>query len=156
MTRATDNGASRAAPAGVMSLAMMAEPGPPVAELAGAAIMRFRGDLETCLPGKPALAYALADETHAAMLKRWRRYPQDIQEAILAAFLEETCELLHQIQARTELTVAHHGHMFGMQEEVVRLETQADITLEEVHRIERDLAALRHAKECPEGPDEAG
>ena len=116
---------------------------PLVAELVAAAIARLRGDLEMYRPSKPAIAYALAGETHAAMLQRWRQHSRAVQAALLAAFLTEASELMRQIHARIARIAPSHGYMFGLQDEAIKLEAQADITLEEIRRIEAELNALR-------------
>lgn len=114
-----------------------------IMELVATAFARLRRDLETYHPNKPGLAYALAGETHAAMLQKWRQYPPAAQSALLSAFLEEATGLLHQLQARLARVAPTNGYMYGLQDEAIRLETQADITLEEIRRIEAELRAFQ-------------
>ena len=115
---------------------------PPIAEIAASALTRLRRDLETYHPNRPALSYALAGETHQGTLLKWRQYPPETQLALLAAFLDGASDLLHQLQARLARMVPTNGYMYGLQDEAIRLETQADITLEEIRRIETALQAL--------------
>ena len=113
-----------------------------IMELVTTAFTRLRRDLETYHPNKPALAYALAGETHAVMLQRWRQYPPPAQAALLTAFMDEVSGLLHQLQARIARVAPTNSYMYGLQDEAIKLETQADITLEEIHRIEAELRVL--------------
>jgi hypothetical protein len=115
---------------------------PPIKEIAAAALTRLRRDLETFHPNRPALSYALAGETHQVTLVDWRQYPTETQLALLEAFLDGASELLRQLQARLARMVPTNGYMFGLQDEAIKLETQADITLEEIRRIETALRAL--------------
>jgi hypothetical protein len=115
---------------------------PPIADIAASALTRLRRDLETYHPNRPALSYALAGETHQVTLGDWRQYPPETQLALLAAFLDGASELLRQLQARLARMVPTNGYMYGLQDEAIKLETQADITLEEIRRIETALAAL--------------
>jgi hypothetical protein len=145
MVKAADNGAASAA-----------APLPPytgrditadqdtaqIMELVALAFARLQRDLETYHPNKPALTYALAGESHAVMLQKWRQYPRAAQSALLTALLDEASGLLHQLQARIARVVPSNGYMFGLQDEAIRLETQADITLEEIRRIEAELRLL--------------
>jgi hypothetical protein len=145
MVKAVGNGAVRAAQpfSNYGSADIAAEmQSPQIAEMVAAALTRLRRDLETFHPNKPALAYALAGETHVAMLQRWRHHPPAAQTALLVAFLKETSELLRQLQARTARIGPTNGYMFGLQDEAIKLEVQADITLEEIRRIEADIHEL--------------
>lgn len=124
--------------------AFQAEREPPqIAEIATAASARLRRDLETYHPNNPALAYALAGETHAVTLHRWSQYTDETQAALLSVFLEQSSELLRQLQARLGRMVPSNGYMYGQQDEAIKLETQADIVLEEIRRIEAALQACR-------------
>lgn len=115
---------------------------PLITEKAASAVTRLRRDLETYHPDRPALAYALAGETHQATLQGWRQYPPETQVALLAAFLDDASELLRQLQARLARMVPANGYMNGLEDEAIKLETQADIALEEIRRIETALEAL--------------
>jgi hypothetical protein len=115
---------------------------PPITEKAASAVTRLRRDLETYHPNRPALAYALAGETHQSTLQDWRQYPPETQAALLGAFLEGASELLRQLQAKLARMVPTNGYMYGLQDEAIKLETQADITLEEIRRMETALEAL--------------
>jgi hypothetical protein len=116
---------------------------PQIAEIATAASTRLRRDLETYHPNNPALAYALVGETHAATLQRWSQYTDETQAALLTIFLEQSTELLRQFQARLGRMVPSNGYMYGQQDEAIKLETQADIVLEEIRRIEAALQPLK-------------
>jgi hypothetical protein len=111
-------------------------------ELVPVAFARLRHDLERYNPTKPAIAYALVGETHSAILHGWRQYPPATQAILLAALLEETTGLLHQQQVRIARVAPTNGYMYGQQDEAIKLETQADITMEEIHRIEAELRVL--------------
>ena len=117
-----------------------------ITELVTGAVARLRRDLDTYHPNKPALAYALTGETHAVTLQKWSLYPLAAQEALLTALLEEAFTLLHQLQAHIARMVPTNGYMFGLQDEAIKLETQADITLEEIHRLEAALQGLKTGK----------
>lgn len=145
MVKAVDNGAASAALPlpNYASHDMAAERDTAqIMELVASAFTRLRRDLDTYHPNKPALAYALAGETHTVMLQRWRQYPLADQAALLTAFLDEASGLLHQLQARIARVAPTNGYMYGLQDEAIKLETQADVTLEEIRRIEADLRAL--------------
>ncbi len=113
-----------------------------ITEQVATAFARLRRDLDTYHPNKPALAYALAGETHTVTLQKWRQYPPPAQAALLTAFLDEASSLLHQLQARIARVAPSNGYMYGLQDEAIKLETQADITLEEIRRIEAELRLL--------------
>ena len=113
-----------------------------IVEQVATAFARLRRDLDTYHPNKPALAYALAGETHSVILQRWRQFSPSAQAALLTAFLDETSGLLHQLQARIARVAPSNGYMYGLQDEAIKLETQADITLEEIHRLEAELRLL--------------
>ena len=117
-----------------------------ITEQVATAFARFRRDLDTYHPNKPALAYALAGETHTVILQTWRQYPPAAQAALLTAFLDETSSLLHQLQTRIARVAPTNGYMYGLQDEAIKLETQADVTLEEIHRIEAELRVLETGK----------
>jgi hypothetical protein len=145
MVKSVDNGAAGAAQNLSQYASRDFEAGPvspQFAEIISAAITRLRRDLDTYHPNKPALAFALAGETHDAMLQRWRRYPPAAQTALLTAYREEASELLRQLQARIARIVPTNGYMYGLQDEAMKLEAQAEIALEEVRRIETALHAL--------------
>lgn len=114
----------------------------PVAAFAETAMMSFCRDLERFHPNKPALAYALAGETHAALMQKWRLYAKPIQQALLTALRDDLSDLLRRLQSRLARVAPDHGYMFGLHEEAIKLETQADITLEEIRRLEAALHAL--------------
>jgi hypothetical protein len=114
-----------------------------ITKLAAGALERLRRDLESYHPTKPAIAYALAGETHKVTVRKWRQnHPPAVQSALLSALLDEAAVLLRQLQTQIAKIVPSNGYMFGMQDEAIKLETQADITLEEIHRLEADLRAL--------------
>ena len=113
-----------------------------VAELVAAAIARMRRDMEKYHPNDPAIAYAFVGETHGAMTHQWRQYPADAQIALLAALQKEAVGLLHQLQAPCARIALTNGYMYGLQDEAIKLETQAEIAIEEIHRIEAELHAL--------------
>jgi hypothetical protein len=145
MVKAVDNGAAGAAvplPNYTKRDLVAEDDGIQISELAAAAFTRLRRDLEAYDPTKPAIAYALAGETHAAILHTWREYPSGAQTALLTALLEEASGLLQQIQARAARVAPTNGYMYGQQEEAMKLEAQADITVEEIHRIEAELGVL--------------
>jgi hypothetical protein len=145
MVKAVDNGAAGAAlPAHEYASRDFGtgQISPQFAEIVSAAVTRLRRDLETYHPNKPALAFALAGETHDALLQRWGKYPPAAQTALLTALLDEATELLRQLQARIARIVPTNGYMFGLQDDAMKLEAQAEITMEEVRRIEAALDAL--------------
>jgi hypothetical protein len=145
MVKAVDSGAASAAqplPHYVRDDMADERDAPQIMEQVATAFARLRRDLDTYHPNKPALAYALAGETHTVMLQRWRQYPPPAQAALLTAFLDETSSLLHQLQARIARIAPSNGYMYGLQDEAIKLETQADITLEEIRRIEAELRLL--------------
>jgi hypothetical protein len=115
---------------------------PPIAEIAASALTRLRRDLETYHPNRPALSYALAGESHQVTLVDWQQYPPETQLALLESFLDGASELLRQLQARLARMVPTNGYMYGLQDEAIKLEAQADITLEEIRRIETAVQAL--------------
>ncbi len=144
MVKAVDNGAASAA-LQIPNYAghdMAERDATQIVEVVATAFARLRRDLDTYHPNKPALAYALAGETHAVILQKWRQYPQPAQSALLTAFLDETSGLLQQLQARIARVAPSNGYMYGLQEEAIKLEAQADITLEEIRRIEAELRVL--------------
>ena len=116
---------------------------PPVLDLVDAALARFRHDLEMYQPTGPAIVYAMARETHLATLQRWRQYPPASQSVLLKALLKAAAGLLREFRARHARIAPTHGHMYGQQEEALKLETLADITVEEVRRIEAELSMLQ-------------
>lgn len=122
-----------------------------VADVVAAAAARFRRDLETYRPGNPALAYALTGETHTVMLHRWRQYPRAAQVEMLKALLEDAAAFRGHLQAQLARITPTNGFMFGQQDEAIKLETQADITMEEIQRIEAALRALE-ADDAPQKP----
>ena len=69
--------------------------------------------------------------------------PQTVQITLLAALLDEATTLLHQLQARIAQIPSNHGYMYGLQDEAIRLETQADIAPEGIRHIESDLNPLK-------------
>jgi len=145
MVKAIDNGAANAAPpiSNYAGHDMAAErDAVQIIELVATAFARLQRDLDTYHPNKPALAYALAGETHSVILQNWRKYPLAAQSTLLSAFLDETSGLLHQLQARIARVAPSNGYMYGLQDEAIKLETQADITLEEIRRIEAELRVL--------------
>jgi hypothetical protein len=143
MVKAVDNGAASAAlPLTNYPTVNMVDASLHITELVATAFARLSRDLETYHPTKPAIAYALAEETHAVTLQRWRQYPPAAQTALLTALLEEASELLRQLQARIARIAPTNGYMYGLQDEAIKLEAQADVALEEIHRIEADLSAL--------------
>lgn len=113
-----------------------------IAEIVTGTIERLHRDLETYHPSKPAIAFALAGETHKAMRQQWGPYPAEAQAALWAALLEATTALLHQFQTRSARIVPDNGYMYGLQDEAIKLEVQAEIILEEIHRIEAELRAF--------------
>lgn len=146
MVKAVNNGAAAATQAAppYVSRGTMAElDASQVTELVSAAAALLRRDLEMCHPNKPAIAYALAGETHAAMLLKWRQHPPAVQATLLTALMEEATGLLRQLQARIARIVPAHGYMFGMQDEAMKLETQVEIAMEEIRRIDADLRGLK-------------
>jgi hypothetical protein len=114
-----------------------------ITELVATAIARLNRDVSAYHQNKPAIAYALAGETHAAIMHQWRQYKPEAQIALLAALLDEATALLHQLQLLSARIVPSNGYMFGLQDEAMKLEAQADITLEEIHRIEAELRVLK-------------
>lgn len=112
------------------------------AEAVAGAIGRLRRDLETFHPNRPAIAFALAGETHAVMMQQWRQYPAEMQIALLTALQEEATGLLHQLHALSARIAPSNGYMYGLQDDAIRLEAQAEIALEEIHRIEAELQAF--------------
>jgi hypothetical protein len=145
MVKAVDNGAAGAAlplPNYAKHRIVTERDSAQIIELVPIAFARLRHDLDKYNPTKPAIAYALVGETHLAILHGWRQYPPATQAALLAALLEEVTGLLHQLQVRIARVAPTHGYMYGQQDEAIKLETQTDIALEEIHRIEAELRAL--------------
>jgi hypothetical protein len=113
-----------------------------IAEIAASAIERLHRDLETYHPSKPAIAFAMAGETHKATRHQWCQYPHEAQTALWMALRDAATGLLQQLQTRSARIVPANGYMYGLQDEAIKLEVQAEITLEEIHRIEAALRAL--------------
>ncbi len=108
----------------------------------GTAVAKLRHDLDACHPNNPSLAYALAAETHAAMQHKWHHYPQETRAALLLAFLKEVSGVQHQLRTRIARIEPENGYMFGLQDEAMKLEAQAEILQEEINRAEADLQTL--------------
>lgn len=113
-----------------------------IAELAAAAIARLQRDIESYHPNNPAIAFALTGETHAAIRHKWSQYPPDVQTALWTALQEAATSLLHQFHEWNARLVPANGYMYGLQDEIMKIEAQAEIALEEIHRIEVELRVL--------------
>lgn len=111
------------------------------------AIARLRGDVERFRADRPAVAYALLSETHQAIMGDWRaaggKVPADDLAHWLECLLEAATALMHRlhVEAVSPPTAADSGAG-----ERGRLAAQADMVLEEVRRIEAELAVLRPAR----------
>jgi alanine-alpha-ketoisovalerate/valine-pyruvate aminotransferase len=114
----------------------------PIKEAVASAIERLRRDLDSYHPSKHAIAFALAGETHKTTHHQWCQHAPEAQIALWLALQEAATGLLQQLQSRSARMVPDNGFMYGLQDEVLKLEVQAEITLEEIHRIEDELRAL--------------
>jgi hypothetical protein len=113
-----------------------------IEEIVAGAIERLHRDLDSYNPAKHAIAFALAGETHKAMQQQWSEYPFEAQAALWTALQEAATGLLQQLQARSARIVPANGFMYGLQDEAIKLEVQAEIILEEIHRTEAELRRL--------------
>ncbi len=112
----------------------------PCRRAVSSAIARLRRDLDRLRLDRPAVAYALLGETHRAIMEDWRGAEGGGCSNGLAAWLEclreEAAGLMHQLHV---LSVSG-----GTPEaERARLTMQADMALEEIRRIEGEIAGLR-------------
>ena len=110
-----------------------------VSELAANAMARLRHDLDCYKPDKPFIAYALAGETHAIIIQEWRATHPAIFTKMLVALLDETVTLARSLQSETARFGPTNSFMYGLQDELIRLETQTDIVNEEIRRIEAEI-----------------
>jgi hypothetical protein len=84
--------------------------------------------------------YALLAETHRAIIDDWRGHPQ-CQE-LLEALRHELIMLVDEYHDCAERVLPVNGYMFGVSEDAMRCDTQADVMLDEVRQLEAEAAAL--------------
>lgn len=111
------------------------------------AVIKLRQDLDRFKPDKPAVIYALVDETHRAILTTWRgheSFPM-LAPRLLAGMREETARLMHHFREAANLGLPANGTTFGVAEAALFYETCADVLLEEMRRIDDDLRVFAPA-----------
>ncbi len=115
------------------------EPEQPMPEVA-AAVARLRADVDKLKPDNLEETYALLTETHQAIIKNWRGRPQC--QALLEALRRELIALVDEYHADAARALPVNGYMFGMSEDAMRCDTQADVMLDEARQLEAEAAAL--------------
>lgn len=115
-----------------------AQPMPEVA----AAVARLRADVDRLKPDHLDETYALLTETHRSIIENWRARPQ-CQE-MLEVLRHELIALVDEYHDCAARALPVNGYMFGVSEDAMRCDTQADVMLDEVRRLETEAAALNN------------
>ena len=105
-----------------------------------AAVARLRADVDKLKPDDLDETYALLTETHQAIIKNWRARPQC--QALLEALRRELIALVDEYHADAARALPVNGYMFGISEDAMRCDTQADVMLDEARQLEAEAAAL--------------
>jgi len=111
----------------------------PLPEVASA-VARLRADVDKLQPDHLDETYALLAETHATILAAWRANPRC--QALLEALRGELIALVDEYHAYAARALPVNGYMYGISDEAVRCDTQADVMLDEVRHLEAEAAAL--------------
>lgn len=114
------------------------------------ALVRLRRDLDRFNAERPAVTYALVGETHKAIIEEWRNGTSPSAFlSLLRAFHAESLGLMRQYQRAAAISLPPNGFMFGVSDEMVGYETQADIMREEVTRLENEIKVMGDALHAP-------
>ncbi|MGO9817722.1 MAG: hypothetical protein ACLPJJ_03990 [Acidocella sp.] len=111
----------------------------PMPEVA-AAVARLRADVDRLRPDRLDETYALLDETRRDIIKNWRGHPRC--QAMLEALRRELIALVDEYHEQADRALPVNGYMFGMSEDAMRCDTQADMMLDEAHQLEAAAVAL--------------